>query len=386
MPCKTPEERQIRDRKAFLIHSLFVDVAIFRAISILQHVMEKMKLTHKVVDDEIIHNEKVGDLHITVVKDASLACCKIDTKIDGLRATDLDQRTLTERNLLKGVTADENTAAHDVSTLGSVNLRYAGYIISVKVEAKEDAAVGSLSPMIETFDQPEGGAKALNINSLRMLLHSEAASESQKLAMQSELSESLSLKASQTFVEELLEASLNKLQDEDAKQDNFVRWELGACWIQHLQDQKNTEKDKKPSAQKAKNEIKVEGLGKPLRSLKNKKQDAISQVPTDILNSTSNGAESVLPSAETQPGISPSDNELELRRFLSDAAFSRLKESDTGLHQKSLQELVDLSQKYYEEVALPKLVADFGSLELSPVDGRTLTDFMHTRGDRKSVV
>ena len=25
-------------------------------------------------------------------------------------------------------------------------------------------------------------------------------------------------------------------------------------------------------------------------------------------------------------------------------------------------------------------VSDFGSLELSPVDGRTLTDFMHTRG------
>lgn len=25
-------------------------------------------------------------------------------------------------------------------------------------------------------------------------------------------------------------------------------------------------------------------------------------------------------------------------------------------------------------------VADFASLELSPVDGRTLTDFMHTRG------
>lgn len=27
-------------------------------------------------------------------------------------------------------------------------------------------------------------------------------------------------------------------------------------------------------------------------------------------------------------------------------------------------------------------MADFGSLELSPVDGRTLTDFMHTRGLR----
>lgn len=76
---------------------------------------------------------------------------------------------------------------------------------------------------------------------------------------------------------------------------------------------------------------------------------------------------------------------------------------------------MDLSQRYYNEVALPKLVtkeqlfikrlihlihayfhdlmqllgfncvkqvADFGSLELSPVDGRTLTDFMHTRGLR----
>ncbi|KAM3332638.1 hypothetical protein ACQJBY_028044 [Aegilops geniculata] len=39
-----------------------------------------------------------------------------------------------------------------------------------------------------------------------------------------------------------------------------------------------------------------------------------------------------------------------------------------------------MALKFYDEVALPKLVADFGSLELSPVDGRTLTDFMHTRG------
>ncbi|RRT48183.1 hypothetical protein B296_00053266 [Ensete ventricosum] len=39
-----------------------------------------------------------------------------------------------------------------------------------------------------------------------------------------------------------------------------------------------------------------------------------------------------------------------------------------------------MAQRYYEDIALPKLVADFGSLELSPVDGKTLTDFMHTRG------
>lgn len=113
MPCKTPEERQIRDRKAFLIHSLFVDVAIFRAISTLRHVMQKTSDSQTVVnDDDVIHSEQVGDLHITIMKDVSLASCKLDTKIDGLRATGLDQKALTEKNLLKGITADENTAAH----------------------------------------------------------------------------------------------------------------------------------------------------------------------------------------------------------------------------------------------------------------------------------
>ncbi|KAJ8440653.1 hypothetical protein Cgig2_031070 [Carnegiea gigantea] len=361
MPCQTPEERQIRDGKAFLIHSLFVDVAIFRAISTLRNVMGKLNLTDKVAHGEIVHDEKVGDLHITVMKDVSIASCKIDTKIDGLRATGLDQKTLTERNLLKGITADENTAAHDISSLGLVNLRYGAYIVAVKVEAKEHVSVDSLSPMIESFDQPEGGANALNINSLRLLLHKGAASDNQQPVKLSEFTESQRLNASRTFVEKLLEESLTKLQEEHVKQDNFVRWELGACWIQHLQDQKNTDKDKKPSVQKKKDEMKVQGLGTPLRSLKNKKQQEFSQLPTDNSMLSSNGSEHELPSTETQPGISLSDNELELKRILSDAAFTRLKESDTGLHQKvafvkHLKELVDLSQIYYDEVALPKLV------------------------------
>lgn len=31
MPCKTAEEREIRDRKAFLVHSMFVDFAVTKA-------------------------------------------------------------------------------------------------------------------------------------------------------------------------------------------------------------------------------------------------------------------------------------------------------------------------------------------------------------------
>lgn len=112
MPCKTAEERQVRDRKAFLLHSLFVDVAIFRAIKVVQHVMGQPNLTFSDAKNEILYTETVGDLSIRVLKDASVANCKIDTKIDGVVATGVNQKDLVKRNLLKGITADENTAAH----------------------------------------------------------------------------------------------------------------------------------------------------------------------------------------------------------------------------------------------------------------------------------
>ncbi|WJZ97009.1 hypothetical protein VitviT2T_015644 [Vitis vinifera] len=227
-----------------------------------------------------------------------------------------------ERNLLKGITTDENTAAHDFATLGVVNVRYCGYIVVVKLEGKESSKMDTHFQSIELLDQPEGGANALNIN----------------------------------------------------------RWELGACWIQHLQDQNNIEKDKKPSTANTKNEMKVEGLGTPLRSLKNNKKNSDGNNLKMQSEKSKTPAESVIGEAEnstlssTKPQLeaNANENELALKRMLSDAAFARLKQSKTGLHRK----------KYYSEVALPKLVADFGSLELSPVDGRTLTDFMHTRGLR----
>ncbi|XP_061357089.1 protein REDUCED CHLOROPLAST COVERAGE 1-like isoform X2 [Gastrolobium bilobum] len=330
--------------------------------------------------------ERVGDLSIRVLKDGSVASCKIDTKIDGVEATGVNQKDLVERNLLKGITADENTAAHDITTLGVVNIRYCGYVIVVKVEGGDNQNVNSPSHQsIELLDQAEGGANALNINSLRLLLHHTTQPENNKQMTQMETLESEELGASHAFVETLIKESLAKLEEEELGLDNFVRWELGACWIQHLQDQNNTEKDKKPSLEKAKNEMKVEGLGKPLKALKNNKNKSDPSSPNLASEySKSNGkAESApLLSIVSQHETTAAENELVLKGMLSEASFSRLKESGTGLHCKSMQDLVDLSRKYYTDVALPKLVADFGSLELSPVDGRTLTDFMHTRGLR----
>ncbi|XP_056174270.1 protein REDUCED CHLOROPLAST COVERAGE 1 [Syzygium oleosum] len=386
MPCKTAEERQVRDRRAFLLHSLFVDVAVLRAVSAVQHVLRNLDLISSTADVNYLYSEKVGDLCVTVIKDASNASRKIDTKVDGIHVTGMDQKKLVERNLLKGITADENTAAHDISTLGIVNVRYSGYIAVVKVEGQESEKVFPVPTGIELLDQPEGGANALNINSLRLLLHKSVAPENNKHVQQLHPSEHDELSASESIVERLLEDSLGELEKKDEKRDQFVRWELGACWIQHLQDQNNSEKDKKVSTEKAKtkNEMKVEGLGTPLRSLKNNKKNPLKmENSSSKANCVAGEAENAIsPSTETELESMMKENELALKTMMSDAAFGRLKESETGLHRKSLPQLIELSQKYYNDVALPKLVADFGSLELSPVDGRTLTDFMHTRGLR----
>ncbi|GMI75932.1 FLOURY ENDOSPERM LIKE 2, REDUCED CHLOROPLAST COVERAGE [Hibiscus trionum] len=378
MPSKTAEERQIRDRKAFLLHSLFVDLAIIRAIKAVKHVMEKLDPSCSIKNCETLYSERMGDLNITVMKDASSANCKVDTKIDGIQAIGLDQTNLRERNLLKGITADENTVAHDTSTLGVLNVRYCGYIAFVKVEGRENEKSSRPSQSIE-LEQPEGGANALNINSLRFLLHKTIPSELNVPGSPSQVLEHEDLSSSQFLIERLLEESLAKLEEEELEEKPFVRWELGACWIQHLQDQ-NTQKDKKPYGEKHKNEMKLGGLGTPLRSLKNKKKSD-GNIGSGNSNSHPDAVENVIAaSMESELETSSRDDELVLKRKLSEEAFARLKESETELHRKSLQELIDLSQKYYIEVALPKLVADFGSLELSPVDGRTLTDFMHTRG------
>lgn len=74
--------------------------------------MDKPELTSSVPYSKILHTERVGDLSVTIMKDASNASSKIDTKIDGVQAIGVERKNLVERNLLKGITADENTAAH----------------------------------------------------------------------------------------------------------------------------------------------------------------------------------------------------------------------------------------------------------------------------------
>ncbi|KAI7737604.1 hypothetical protein M8C21_015533 [Ambrosia artemisiifolia] len=363
MPCKTQEERQIRDRKAFLLHCLFVDVSVLKAVTAIKNLAESTNRFSSDSANSVLHEERVGDLVIRVTRDVADASTKIDGKNDGSRVLGLSHEELAKRNLLKGVTADESATVHDTSTLGIVVVRHCGYTAVVKVEAEVNWDGKPIPQDIDIEDQPEGGAGALNVNSLRMLLHKSSASSP---------SGSDDLHSAKVLVKKVLEESLHKMEEEELKNTKSIRWELGACWVQHLQNQASGKSDSKTAAE-AKSEPAVKGLGKGLlKEIKKKSDDKSSKVEQEV--TTSNKSD--------DSGNKELDEEKETmwRSLLSEAAYLQLKESDTGLHLKTPDELIEMAHKYYDDTALPKLVADFGSLELSPVDGRTLTDFMHTRG------
>ncbi|RHN74048.1 putative clustered mitochondria protein [Medicago truncatula] len=376
MPCQNAEERQIRDRKAFLLHSLFVDVSVFKAVSAIKHFKDSKQSSISNVPTS--YEERTGDINIKVTRDVSDASLKLDFKNDGTRVLGLSEEELAQRNLLKGITADESAAVHDTPTLGAVIIRHSGYTAVVKVSPESDWAGspdGSLEIDIE--DQPEGGANALNVNSLRMLLHKSSTPQSSNAIQRVPSTDIDNSHSARSFVKKVLEESFLKLKEEDTRHRKSIRWELGACWVQHLQNQ-DTAKTEPKKAEEAKLEPSVKGLGKQGGLLKELKKKI------DIRNSKveqGNDIDIKKPDA-TQQELERQCEEKETiwRKLLPEAAYSRLKESKTDFHLKSPDELMEMAHKYYDDVALPKLVADFGSLELSPVDGRTLTDFMHTRG------
>ncbi|CAA0814691.1 Tetratricopeptide repeat (TPR)-like superfamily protein [Striga hermonthica] len=376
MPCKTAEERQIRDRKAFLLHSLFVDVSVFRAVGAIKHLVEgRSERGPHNCDSSILHEERVGDLLISIVRDEVDASGKADWKYDGARVLGVSLEKIIERNLLKGVTADESATVHDTATLGIVIVRHCGHTAVVKVSAEVNWEGDSTPQDIDIEEQLEGGANALNINSLRMLLHKSTSHQSSSSAQRIQSADVDESRCARPLVRQVLTESLQRLQEEECKPTKSIRWELGACWVQHLQNQASG-KDEPKNKEAAKVEPAVKGLGKHglLNDLKKKSDDQISkagankELPADQSSDTKKELENV------------KEKEIMWRKLLSEESYLRLKESETGFHLKSPDELIEMAHKYYDDTALPKLVADFGSLELSPVDGRTLTDFMHTRG------
>ncbi|KGN65188.1 protein TSS [Cucumis sativus] len=371
MPCKTAEERQIRDRKAFLLHSLFVDVSVFKAIEVINRLIEINRFPVNDPNGLGSHEEVVGDLIIKVTRDVQDASIKLDRKNDGSLVLGVSREDLSRRNLLKGITADESATVHDTSTLGVVVIRHCGYTAIVKVTTEVNW--GGIPQDIDIEDQPEGGENALNVNSLRMLLHKSNTPQASNTSTRLQTTNVDHLQYSRTVVRKVMEESLLRLEEEPVKNSRSIRWELGACWVQHLQNQASGKTEPKKT-EETKLEPVVKGLGKQGGLLKEIKKK------TDLGTSKVEPGKEVDPTNQKEMEKQDDDKEQMWKMLLPESAYLRLKESETGLHKKSPEELIDMAHNYYADTALPKLVSDFGSLELSPVDGRTLTDFMHTRG------
>ncbi|PRQ50579.1 putative clustered mitochondria protein [Rosa chinensis] len=378
LPCKTEEERVVRDRKAFLLHSKFIDVSVFKAAAAIRGIINSTvngKETTNCSPGSVLYEERVGDLSIVVKHDITDPLSKSEVIVSGDHPC--STREIAQRCLLKGLTSDESVVVHDTPSLGVVNVRHCGYIATVKVVGK--IKKGSCEAKdIDIEDQPDGGANSLNVNSLRVLL--------QKFNTESvDHSNSDSLETSRCLVQRVLKESLAKLEDEPANSEGSIRWELGSCWLQHLQKQETpVNNSDSPEDDIEAAEPVVKGLGKQFKFLKKREKKTSTEAGTydeediDAYSLSLNGGSDKL---EVNNGESNEiSNEAELKTLISEEAYLRLKEAGTGLHLKSADELIKMAHKYYDEVALPKLVTDFGSLELSPVDGRTLTDFMHLRG------
>ncbi|GAB2222366.1 hypothetical protein Drorol1_Dr00013582 [Drosera rotundifolia] len=327
MPCKSEEERVVRDRKAFLLHSLFVDVSILKAVKVIRHILDSNIGGRSMSSGQhggVVHESRVGDMSIVVKRDAP------DANLRFREATGMPAREFSERNLIKGLAANENVAVSDVSSLGMVTVRYCGYVATVRVVG--DAKKIHENEDIKIDDQPEGGANALNVNSLRILMHKEHNAETSVEHLSLPSIEDNLESSWRSKVKKIIQDSMNKLQEESpVEAESPIRWELASCWVQHLQKQDSSpESSPKDAGNEA--EVVVKGLGKEFKLLKKRGK----------VSSTTRGTEGDSQSRNQNMGeggygeikIKGTGYNIELQKLLSEEAFSRLKETGTGLHLK----------------------------------------------------
>lgn len=151
-----------------------------------------------------------------------------------------------------------------------------------------------------------------------------------------EVSESQSPKSEQKIFESLrclvrrvIKESLNNLE-KSTDSVKPIRWELGSCWVQHLQKQEAPSGDKAEKPNEDKPESVVKGLGKQFKLLKKREKK---QNDVDCSDDTEEGSVSQ-ENTVGEPDSQESYTDSELKQLISEEAFLRLKESGTGLHLK----------------------------------------------------
>lgn len=175
--------------------------------------------------------------------------------------------------------------------------------------------------------------------SLRLLLHKSSIPQSSSTFQRLQSGDFENLRSARSLVRKILEDSLLKLQEEPSKQTKSIRWELGACWVQHLQNQASGKTEAKKT-EETKPEPAVKGLGKQgalLKEIKKKTDVKTSKNEEGKDVSVSNNVDmSKKSDSNNQKDMDKKDEEMEIiwKKLLPEAAYVRLKESETGLHLK----------------------------------------------------
>lgn len=170
-----------------------------------------------------------------------------------------------------------------------------------------------------------------------MLLHKSSTPQSSNAIQRIQSTDVENSCSAWSLVKKVLEESILKLKEVATRHGKSIRWELGACWVQHLQNQA-TGKTEPNKAEEAKLEPSVKGLGKQgglLKELKKKIDIRNSKVEQGKDISSCNGID-INKSDATQQELKRQGEEKETvwRKLLPDAAYTRLKESKTDFHLK----------------------------------------------------
>lgn len=144
------------------------------------------------------------------------------------------------------------------------------------------------------------------------------------------------MSSARSLVRRVLGDSLRKFQKLPDCMERSIRWELGASWLQHLQ-QKDNSATVEPNDNSKDNSTEpiVKGLGKQFEQLKRIKKKT-ENAGTISENEDPSSNDKVARKTADSEELKQSDLEgaEEIRKFLPEEAFHHLKDSETGLHKK----------------------------------------------------
>lgn len=169
---------------------------------------------------------------------------------------------------------------------------------------------------------------------MRLLLHKSGAESLEGTS--SSLSNSDYLDSSRNLVRKVVQEGMEKIKDEPSVSARSVRWELGSCWMQHLQKQE-TSTDNSSKTKEDGNDVEqaVKGLGKQFKLLKRRERKSDNLDGADSREQNDSRPGIVNDAADdVEPNSDYLSNSNELEKLLSKEAFLRLKESGSGLHMK----------------------------------------------------